>query len=94
MCALVRVHMCLHAAIYVLSYEYICVFMLLYIVAEGTSEGVTILLYMCPHTAIYVSSYCYICILILLYMCPHATSCRLHLLQLIHPSLRPQTLVA
>ncbi len=55
--------------LYVSSYCYICVL---------------ILLYMCPHTAmcvlilLYVSSYCYIvssyyyvCVLILLYICPH-----------------------
>jgi hypothetical protein len=48
--------MCPHTTIYVSSYCYICVL---------------ILLYMCPHTAIYVSSYFYICVLILLYMCPH-----------------------
>ncbi len=39
---------------YVSSYCYICVL---------------ILLYMCPHTAMYVSSYCYVCVLILLYIC-------------------------
>jgi hypothetical protein len=38
--------MCPHTAIYVSSYCYVCVL---------------ILLYMCPHTAIYVSSYCYRC---------------------------------
>jgi hypothetical protein len=36
-------------AIYVSSYCYICVL---------------IMLYMCPHTAMYVSSYCYVCVLI------------------------------
>jgi hypothetical protein len=40
------------AALYVSSYCYICV---------------PILLYMCPHTAIYVSWYCYIRVLILVY---------------------------
>jgi hypothetical protein len=45
-----------HPPIYVASYSYIFVL---------------ILLYMCPHTAIYVSSYSYMCVLILLYMCPH-----------------------
>ncbi len=39
--------MCPHTTIYVSSYYYICVH---------------ILLYMCPHTTIYVSSYCYICV--------------------------------
>ncbi len=53
--------MCPHTAVYVSSYCYVCVLMLLY---------------MCLHTAIYVSLYCYIvcpsvCVLILLYMCPH-----------------------
>jgi hypothetical protein len=45
-------------AVYVSSYCYVCVLLLLY---------------MCPHAAIYVSSYCYtaISVLILLYMCPH-----------------------
>jgi hypothetical protein len=41
------------ATIYVSSYYYMCVL---------------ILLYMCPHTTIYVSSYYYIRVLILLYM--------------------------
>ena len=41
---------------YVSSYRYVCVL---------------ILLYMCPHPAIYLSSYCYISVLIPLYMCPH-----------------------
>jgi hypothetical protein len=68
--------MCPHTAIYVSSYYYI---------------SVLILLSICPHTAIcvlitihvssyyyilvliplYVSSYYYTCVLILLYMCPH-----------------------
>jgi hypothetical protein len=40
--------MCPHTAVYVSSYCYI---------------GVLILLYRCPHTAICVSSYCYMCVL-------------------------------
>jgi hypothetical protein len=51
--------MCPHTAIYVSSYCFICV---------------VILLYMCPHTAIHMSSYCYKCVLILLYMCPHTAT--------------------
>jgi len=47
-----------HSTLYVSSYYYICVL---------------ILLYMRPHTTIYVSSFYYICVLILLYMCPHTT---------------------
>ncbi len=39
-------YVCPHTAMYVSSYCYICVL---------------ILLYMCPHTAVYMSSYCYIC---------------------------------
>ncbi len=65
---------CPHTAIYVSSYCYICVL---------------ILLYMCPHTSVYVSSYysyggwapfcwcllrcSHTTILILVYMCPHTT---------------------
>ena len=45
---------CVLILLYVSSYCYICVF---------------ILLYMCLHTAKYVSAYCHICVLILLYMC-------------------------
>jgi hypothetical protein len=70
--------MCPHTPIYVSSYSYICVLILLYMcphtpiyVSSYSYICVLILLYMCPHTAIYVSSYCYICVLILLYMCPH-----------------------
>ncbi len=49
--------MCPHTAIYVSSYCYICVLILV--------------LCMCPHTSImYVSSYCYICVLILPHLCP------------------------
>ena len=52
--------MCPHTAIYVSSYRYICVL---------------ILLCVCPDTAICVSSYCYVYVLILLYMCPHTAMC-------------------
>jgi hypothetical protein len=55
-----------HTPIYVSSYDYICVLILL---------CVLIRLYMCPHTTIYVSSYYYICVLIRLYMCPHTAIC-------------------
>jgi hypothetical protein len=75
-------YMCPHTTIYVSSYYYICVLILLYMCPH-----------MCPHTTIYVSSYYYmcprttkqagpvdlptnenyICVLILLYMCPRTT---------------------
>ncbi len=64
---------------YVSSYYYICVLILLYMCPHTadvcwrllTYEGVSGALQVCPHTTIYVSSYCYICVLILLCMCPH-----------------------
>ena len=65
-------HMCPHTTIYVSSYYYICVRILLY--------GVFILLH--------VSSYYHICVLTLLYicpqttMCPHTTTCVLILLSM------------
>ncbi len=61
--------MCPHPAIYVSSYCYVCVL---------------ILLCMCPHTAMYVSAcpessryscVCYVCVRILLCVCPLATIC-------------------
>ena len=53
--------------IYVSSYYYICVLILLYVSSYY---------YMCPHTTIYsVSSYFYVCVLILPYMRPHTTIC-------------------
>ncbi len=54
-------------SIYVSSYYYICVLILLY-VSSYYHIYVLILLY--------VSSYYYICVLILLYMCPHARRVR------------------
>ena len=54
-------------AIYVSSYYYICVLILLYM-CPHTTICVLILPYMCPHTTIYVSSYYYICVLILLHV--------------------------
>ena len=45
--------------LYVSSYSYIRVLMLLY---------------MCPHTAMYVFSYCYVCVIMLIYMCPHTAT--------------------
>jgi hypothetical protein len=56
--------------IYVSSYCYICVLILLYM-SRHTTIYVSSYCYMCRHTAICVSSYCYICVLMLLYMCPH-----------------------
>ncbi len=64
--------------IFVSSYYYICVLILLYMCPHATifvssySYGcVLILLRMCPHTPTDVSSYSYGCVLILLRMCPH-----------------------
>ncbi len=54
-------------SIYVSSYCYMCVRILLYVSAY-CYMCVLMLLYMCPHTATYVSSYCYICVLILPYI--------------------------
>ena len=56
-------YMCPHAAVYVSSYCYIRVLILLYGCRNVSSYCyicVLILLYMCPHTAMYVSSYYYI----------------------------------
>jgi len=53
-----------HTTMYVSSYCYMCVRILLYLSSDY---------YMCPHTPIYVSAYSYMCVLILLYMCPHIT---------------------
>ena len=55
--------------IYVSSYCYICVLILLYM-CPHTAICVLILLFACPHTTIQVSSYYYICVRILLHMCP------------------------
>jgi hypothetical protein len=51
--------MCPHTAVYVASYRYICVL---------------ILLYLFPHTSTHVSSYCYMYVQILLHMCPHTAT--------------------
>jgi hypothetical protein len=67
--------MCPHTAIYVSSYCYICVLILLYVssypalyVSSYCSICVLMLIYVNPHTALYLSSYCSISVLILLYM--------------------------
>ncbi len=54
-----EVYICPHTTVYVSSYFY---------------TRVLILLYMCPRTSIRVSSYAYyyMCVRILLYICPHA----------------------
>ena len=49
------IKICVLVLLYVSSYCYVCVL---------------ILLYECPRTAMYVPSYCYACVLILPYMCP------------------------
>jgi hypothetical protein len=54
--------------IYVASYYYICVLILL-CMCPHTTIYVSSYYYMCPHTTTYVSSYYNICVLILLYMC-------------------------
>jgi hypothetical protein len=55
-------------AMYVSSYCYICVLILLICYMSSYC-------YVCPHTAMCLaSSYCYICVLILLYMCPHTAT--------------------
>jgi hypothetical protein len=75
-----------HAVIYVSSYFYICVRILLDMcphtvryfcmyVSSYCSICFLILLYMCPHTALYVSSYCSICVLILLYVSSYCHRC-------------------
>jgi hypothetical protein len=74
----ILLYMCPHTTIYVSSYCYICVLILLYghtyssIRTHMCKCGnillhicVLILLYMCPHTTI--------CVLIQLYLCPHTT---------------------
>ncbi len=68
---------CPHTTIYVSSYYYVCVLIVLYMRSvcggAGTTEHVLELvlcicvLYICLHTAIYVSSFYYICVLILQY---------------------------
>ncbi len=65
-------YMCPHTTIYVSSYYYASVLILLYM-CPHTTMCPHILLYPCPHATIYVSSYYFICVLMLLYMCPHAT---------------------
>jgi hypothetical protein len=56
-CVLMLLYLCPHTAVYVSSYCYVCVLILLYVC-------VLMLLYMCPHTAMYF-------VLILLHMCSH-----------------------
>ena len=68
--------MCPRTAIYVSSYCYVCVLVLLYMcprtaIYVSSYCYICVLLYVCPHTPIYVSSCSYICVLVLLYMCPH-----------------------
>ena len=53
------IYMCPHTAIYVSSYAYICVLILLYMCPLASSYCyicVLILVHMCPHTRTYVSS--------------------------------------
>jgi hypothetical protein len=52
------IYVCPHTTMYVSSYYYLCVL---------------ILLYMCPHTTMYVSSYYFTFPHTTLYMCPHTT---------------------
>ena len=78
---LIRPYICPHTAIYVSSYGYKYVLILLY-VSSRYYICVRILLYMCPHTTVYVSTYYCTCVIILLcvlrllyclYMCPQTT---------------------
>jgi hypothetical protein len=62
-------YMCPHTAayaIYVSSYCYICVLILLYM-CRHTAAYVVILLHMCPHTTM--------CVLVLLCTCPYTATC-------------------
>jgi hypothetical protein len=85
----IQLYICPHTTIYVSSYCYISVRMLLYMCPHTAIYlsacyyiCVLTLLYVCPLTNMYVSSYCcicvlillyYICVLIPLYICPHTT---------------------
>jgi len=70
--------MCPHTTIYVTSYFYVRVLILLYLCSQyaGATRAdvkvgymcVLILLTVCPHTTTYVISYCYMCVIIPLYM--------------------------
>ena len=64
--------MCPRTTIYVSSYCYIGVLILIYM-CPFTTIYVSSYYYMCPHTIMYVSSYYCKSVLILLYMCPRAT---------------------
>jgi hypothetical protein len=58
----VHVYVCPHTAVYVSSYCYMCVLILLYMSAH-TAVYVSSSFYMCPHPSLYVSSSCYRAIL-------------------------------
>ena len=60
-----------HTAMYVSSYCYVCVLMLLYMWPH-TAVHVSSCCYVCGLILLCVSSCCYKCGLILLYMCPYA----------------------
>jgi hypothetical protein len=71
MCVLILLYMCLHTAIYVSSYYYVC----------HTTMYVSSYYYMCPHTTICVlilqcmCPHTTICVLMLLCICRHSTIC-------------------
>jgi hypothetical protein len=54
MCVLILLYMCPRTAIYVSSYYYICVPILVYMGRHTTFMCVLMLLYMCPHTLLYI----------------------------------------
>ena len=73
---LVLLYMCPHTAMYVSSYDFLCVLILVMCphttIQMSSQSDELVLLYICPHTAI--------CVLILLcvssyYMCPHTPRC-------------------
>ena len=80
-----KVYYVLLHAIYVSSYYYKCVRILLHVSAyyeyhmcPRTTICVRIIYYVCARILLYVSSCyykcdCYICVLMILYMCPHTT---------------------
>ncbi len=70
-CVLILLYMCLHTAIHVSSYCYICVSSYCY-VSVSTAASLVVNEFGSKATK-YVSSYCYTRVLILLYMCPHTT---------------------
>ncbi len=67
MCVLILLYMCPHTAMYVSSYYYVCVVILLYMsllvyFCPHTNLCVSSYYYICPHTTIYVSSYYSVCV--------------------------------